>query len=438
MRKDCPSFIMLRASKCGQFLEVIDVCNEHNHEISETTSRYLPQNRKLPPDVKAEVLEMLMLHIDRKMIIEYIKIKTNKHVTLKDLFNLKASNKQNKLTSSRPKAEVLERLHNVCDTVIKEYNIPNQTVINDEYCSEQLTHPPLESSQVPNELLEEMYYEIIDDSMIEYNLPKPEISEEEIQLPAQTLTTSDTEEDQTEDIVTEDMINENIIEENQQQFEYEYFVADYPEDENSVTVTHCGQISEVSSAYEEHEPRYLLDQNTIIETEDNNEYVDHIDDTQYTDSIIETDIGENQGENQQEVCTASFSKTSDEPNHETNDAIKSIDDADSFSHGIVPLETQQRTDDSMIDDETHTKRNRIKTNAVKKVMHFNFTKTIRRDRNRRNKTKNQNCKHCGMNPQLVRMQMEVLEAEKQKLIEETHILRLTKEKLIAESNLRNT
>lgn len=93
MRADCPSFIMLRASKCGQKLEVTAVCNDHNHEISETASKCLPQNRKLPDTIKHNVLKMLSNHVDRQEIIEYIREKTNKQLTHKDLHNLLATNR---------------------------------------------------------------------------------------------------------------------------------------------------------------------------------------------------------------------------------------------------------------------------------------------------------------------------------------------------------
>lgn len=111
---------MLRASKCGQHLKVIGVCNEHNHEISELTTRTLPQNRKLADDTKEEVLEMLNLRIDRKKIIEYVKLTTKKHLTIKDLFNMKARHR-NKLeeapkSTQKRKDDVLRRIEDVCGT----------------------------------------------------------------------------------------------------------------------------------------------------------------------------------------------------------------------------------------------------------------------------------------------------------------------------------
>lgn len=111
---------MLRASKCGQQLKVIGVCNEHNHEISEITTRTLPQNRKLADDTKAEVLEMLNLHIDRKKIIEYVKVTTKKHLTIKDLFNMKARHRDKfaeaSKTTQKRKEEILRRIEDICGT----------------------------------------------------------------------------------------------------------------------------------------------------------------------------------------------------------------------------------------------------------------------------------------------------------------------------------
>lgn len=99
---------MLRASKDGQMLEVVAVCNEHNHDCSNYVNQSLPHTRKLPDDLKQEVVEMMLMHIDRKKIIEYVKRKTNKSITVKDLFNLKAKFKNINLKLERTKDEMLE------------------------------------------------------------------------------------------------------------------------------------------------------------------------------------------------------------------------------------------------------------------------------------------------------------------------------------------
>lgn len=101
---------MLRASKDGLNLEVVGVNNDHNHECSNSVNQNLPHQRKLPEDVKQEVVEMMLLHIDRKKIIEYVKKKTNKSVTVKDLFNLKAKYKKFHFKLERTKDEILESM----------------------------------------------------------------------------------------------------------------------------------------------------------------------------------------------------------------------------------------------------------------------------------------------------------------------------------------
>ncbi|XP_020281430.1 uncharacterized protein LOC109853584 isoform X3 [Pseudomyrmex gracilis] len=85
---------MLRASKDGTKLEVTSVNNEHNHEISEELFKNLPQERKLCGEIKQEVQDLMQLHIDRKRLKEYVRLRTNKILRSKDLFNIAAANKQ--------------------------------------------------------------------------------------------------------------------------------------------------------------------------------------------------------------------------------------------------------------------------------------------------------------------------------------------------------
>lgn len=101
---------MLRASKDGKSLEVVGVSNEHNHECTNYVNQNLPHQRKLPEDVKQEVVEMMLLHIDRKKIIEYVKKKTNKSITVKDLFNLKAKYKNFNFKLDRSKDDILKSM----------------------------------------------------------------------------------------------------------------------------------------------------------------------------------------------------------------------------------------------------------------------------------------------------------------------------------------
>lgn len=114
LRSDCPAYITLRASKCGQKLEVISLCNTHNHELSEKLNKSLAKNRKLSPEMKEEVLLLLATNVTRSFIIEYIKIKTGKELTKKDLFNMAATSrrKEQKVESQAKVAETLQNMKN--------------------------------------------------------------------------------------------------------------------------------------------------------------------------------------------------------------------------------------------------------------------------------------------------------------------------------------
>jgi hypothetical protein len=91
--KNCPAYFSLRLSKCGQFLEVINTCNIHNHQISEDSCKLLSHSRRLPGEIKTEVLELLHYKIDKHTIIEYVYLKTGKTLSAKDLSNIGASDK---------------------------------------------------------------------------------------------------------------------------------------------------------------------------------------------------------------------------------------------------------------------------------------------------------------------------------------------------------
>lgn len=55
----------------------------------------MPRQRRLAPDLQQEVLEMLELKADKKLIQEKLTIDGNKKVTLRDLANLKAKGNSN-------------------------------------------------------------------------------------------------------------------------------------------------------------------------------------------------------------------------------------------------------------------------------------------------------------------------------------------------------
>ncbi|KAH9384541.1 hypothetical protein HPB48_026549 [Haemaphysalis longicornis] len=88
----CPAFIKCRASDDGNFLEVIEVNETHNHEISKPLYSHLPQTRALrDPAAKEEATELLALHANKKLVKKRLEEKTGKLVLLKDLSNAAAS-----------------------------------------------------------------------------------------------------------------------------------------------------------------------------------------------------------------------------------------------------------------------------------------------------------------------------------------------------------
>ncbi|XP_058839527.1 uncharacterized protein LOC131695008 [Topomyia yanbarensis] len=95
LRNDCPAYIALRASKCGQQLVVMGTSNVHNHEVTEEINKNLAHNKKLSAGMKHEVLVLLFHNIDKKLIREYVRLKNGKELTTKDLFNLAASLRKN-------------------------------------------------------------------------------------------------------------------------------------------------------------------------------------------------------------------------------------------------------------------------------------------------------------------------------------------------------
>ncbi|XP_046831679.1 uncharacterized protein LOC124429893 isoform X1 [Vespa crabro] len=113
IRTNCPAHIMLRASKDGTKLEVTSVNNEHNHEISEELFKNLPQERKLCGEIKQEVQDLMQLHIDRKRLKEYVRLRTNKILRSKDLFNIAAANKQKKDITPERAYQLFKKIHDI-------------------------------------------------------------------------------------------------------------------------------------------------------------------------------------------------------------------------------------------------------------------------------------------------------------------------------------
>lgn len=327
MRFDCPAYITIRASKCGQLLEVIDVCNQHNHPISELESRTLPQNRRLPTDVRKEVLLMLHVHIDRKRILEYIRSKTGKQLSNKNLINLKTSlgklDSELVNTTDDTKANLLRLIKSVCN---------ENEAKTGEYETQQ---------QQPERFLE------------------LQVDDEE-----NTKQVGNSNPDGFSQVVEEIIVED----ESYDQFQ------NFPIELGDPFGSEGNDLNDVVLIDEPH--------NTLI-------------------AQPEADGGQNSKD--LSVCVKCPSVASGNP---------------------LPS-------DGMSEAETS-----IDTIPKPLVIKRNSKYFTRLPRNAKPKSaSNRYCKHCGLNAKLVRMQIAVLQAEKDKLVEETHILRLTKERLMVETGI---
>lgn len=73
----------------------------------------LPQERKLYGEIKEEVEDLMQLHIDRKRLKEYVRLRTNKVLRSKDLFNIAAANKRKRLITPQRAFELYRKIHDI-------------------------------------------------------------------------------------------------------------------------------------------------------------------------------------------------------------------------------------------------------------------------------------------------------------------------------------
>lgn len=361
IRSNCPAYVSFLASKCGQKLEVISVCNEHNHEVSAEHMKLMPQNRKLDIHVKKEVLEMLQLNIDKKLVLEYIQLKSNKNFTLKDLFNLSGSIKNKKVPSDDATGylEMVKKIHNF----ISENSKTTEDVVE----SNRKRFKSIEKSQKLISLneTETVYFEMAGDSFVEYILP-PESENKNIE----SLEVTDT--------VEEPVTYYNPIIENLVHYEVHEIVT---RDEFCVENNFDEENIENQELFEI-DPNYSNSPN-------NNGYIEE---------EIEDEVEENEEYTDQEIKIENFVE-----NNETNDTQWVEDDSSEYEN--------------------------IEPSPI-------LVKTIKYQ-NKRLGRKIRNCRSCGTSSRLLKMQLEVMKAEKRKIKEETNILKLKKQKLLFElANLK--
>lgn len=78
----------MRLNEDGNSLIVTGICEEHNHEMSEMLYKQLPNQRRLPENLKEEVASLLQLKANKKLVQDKFMKETNKVITLRDLTNI--------------------------------------------------------------------------------------------------------------------------------------------------------------------------------------------------------------------------------------------------------------------------------------------------------------------------------------------------------------
>jgi len=87
MKQNCPAFIYVRVTSDGSKLEIARLDENHNHVMSSMLFSNLPHQRRLAPQTKSEVIELMDMKVNKKLIQSKIHAETGKEVTLKDLSN---------------------------------------------------------------------------------------------------------------------------------------------------------------------------------------------------------------------------------------------------------------------------------------------------------------------------------------------------------------
>jgi len=68
LQTNCEAFIYLKVSANEQQLEITKMYETHNHEISKILYSHLPDQRKITPENKAIVIELVDMKANNKLI----------------------------------------------------------------------------------------------------------------------------------------------------------------------------------------------------------------------------------------------------------------------------------------------------------------------------------------------------------------------------------
>ena len=87
----CKAHSTARASSDGKKLETRSLEEQHNHVVNPELFRNLPHNRKLDNEQKENVLQMLEMKANKKIIQSHVMKSTGRILLMKDIHNIKQS-----------------------------------------------------------------------------------------------------------------------------------------------------------------------------------------------------------------------------------------------------------------------------------------------------------------------------------------------------------
>lgn len=122
-KKDCEFSIYVAANKEGSHLEVRSVNLEHNHPVAPQLFQQLPQQRRLPPDLKTKARHLLKLRANKMLVREQMQRESGHAVLLKDLSNISAEGKRADPRNNLPEVvRILQEKHKAAVRLLTDEN----------------------------------------------------------------------------------------------------------------------------------------------------------------------------------------------------------------------------------------------------------------------------------------------------------------------------
>ncbi|XP_064469882.1 zinc finger SWIM domain-containing protein 1-like [Ornithodoros turicata] len=118
-KDDCIAYVKARISKDGCMLEIIEVKDVHNHTTSKVLFNYLPQERRLPGNIKDEVRHLMQHGANKKLVKRTIQEKTGKKVLLKDINNITVTATHDKNSIEKTVLLIHEKYGSDCELLLE-------------------------------------------------------------------------------------------------------------------------------------------------------------------------------------------------------------------------------------------------------------------------------------------------------------------------------